>query len=792
MATDYTQQTRYLYLDTPLGQDTLLLAGFQGRESISELYSFQLELQAENRKNIPFEQIMGQRIAFGIEQDERSDKRTFSGIVTRFSQLSRDNEFTYYQADVAPQIWLLTQVVNCRMFQQKTVLEILAAIFQGFTVDFETQGTYSKREYCVQYQETNLAFVSRLMEEEGIFYFFRFGDQGETMVIADKPQSHQDIPGNSKLIFEEAEGGERDDERVFSWEKRQELRSGKYTLWDFNFGVPYKNLEADRTVIDSVSVGKVSHKLKVAGNDKLEIYEYPGIYAKRFDDPNFNGVFDDNKKTAAVRMEQTELPMLRIHGTGNCVQMTAGSRFTLQRHFNADGQYTIVSVGHEAYEGAFRSRRERLVLQNHYTNTFTCIPFALPFRPQRVTPRPRIPGCQTAIVCGPSGEEIYTDKYGRVKVSFHWDRESNADANSSCWIRAATSWAGKQWGAISLPRVGQEVVIDFVDGDPDEPIIVGSVYNAETMPAYTLPDNKTRSGVKSRSTIGGGGFNEIRMEDKKDSEQLFFNAQKDFDFNIGHDSRETIANDSHLTVNHDRFTTIARDDQITIGRNHVHNIATDMNQTVGGKKTTSVSDSLSMKVGSNYIIQTGGNETRSVGGNLSITAGGTIVLNASSGLTLSVGGNFITIDATGVTIVGTMVNINSGGSALSAASGSPVTPLTAVKALLSDTAIPGGATFLTQIGAMTTAQIANMAASGAPTHNANSPDNKKKTAWVEVVLVDDNGKPVAGAAYRVTLPDGSIASGSLDEKGFARIDGIDPGQVKITFPDYDKDAWEPN
>ena len=799
MPSEYSTQNRYLYLKSPLKAGDLLLTGFTGHEAISELFWFDLDLRATNRTNIEFDKLLGQKTGFGIEEGDKRDQRPFHGIVTRFTQFARDKEFTHYRMRVEPQFWLLTQRTRSRIFQHISVPDILKNVLDGLDVAFEIQGTFHPRDFCVQYRESDFDFASRLMEEEGIYYFFKFAEASHTLVVANTAQSHLDVPGDSKLIYEELEGGTRDEERISAWEKEQNLRSGKYTVWDHNFQLPYKRLEAEKTVIDSVQAGKVAHKLKIAGNEKLEVYEYPGGYASRFDGVDKGGgdsagnlqkVFEDNKRTAGIRMQQLETPMLEIRGASNYRQMIPGYKFTLQRHFNADGQYAIVSANHEAYEGSFRSAASQEI-QNHYGNSFTCIPLSLPYRPPRKTTRPFIHGCQTAIVSGPPNEEIFTDKYGRIKIQFHWDREGKGDADSSCWVRVGTSSAGKGWGAISIPRIGQEVIVDFLEGDPDRPIVVGSVYNADMMPSYSLPAAKIRSGMKSRSSPGGGGFNEIRMDDTKNSEQIFINGQYDLDLRVGHDCRETIGNDRHLTVGQDLYEEVGRDCHIETKRDYIHKIGRDVHQTTAGKAAYAVGESYSLKIGSDAILKVGGNLGATVASNFVIKAGSNIVLESGAGVTIKGPGGHVTIDASGVTIVGTIVKINSGGAPLSGSPGSPVPPSNPMKALLADTAQPGGASYKTQIAAMSAVTLSAMASAAAPTHDPDSEENRKKTAWVELSLENADGSPAAGVAYRVTLPDESVYSGTLDEKGLARVDGIDPGQVKIAFPELDKEAWEP-
>jgi len=519
-------------LTTPLGSDALLLTDLTVREGISQLFQIHVDAIAPNEQDVAFDKLLGQEASIEMLLPKEKKKRFFHGIVARVGQGGRDETFTTYRLEIVPRFWLLTRRWNSRIFQQMSVPDILKKVLPGLDVTFEIQGTFEPRDYCVQYRESDFNFASRLMEEEGIYYFFKHTQSGHNMVVANTPQSHSDMPEQSTVIFDELGGGNREEMRAFSWGKLQELRSGKYTLFDHSFELPDKHLDADRTIIDSVEVGTVTHKLKVGGNDQMEIFDFPGEYAQRFDGIDPNGVerpsdlqkiFQDNKRTVAVRMEQEAVPGLIIQGSSNCRNFTAGHKFTLDRHFNANGSYILTAVTHVARQGGFRSDGGNF----EYSNNFVCIPAALPFRPQRTSLKPVIQGTQTAVVVGPPNEEIFTDKYGRVKVQFHWDREGKKDVNSSCWVRVGQASAGTQWGSFFWPRIGHEVLVAFLEGDPDSPIIVGSVYNFNNMPPYTLPGHNTRSGIKTRSTLKGNdqNFNEIRFEDKKGSEEIYIHAE---------------------------------------------------------------------------------------------------------------------------------------------------------------------------------------------------------------------------------------------------------------------------
>lgn len=451
----YTQDNRPMGVTTPLGKDVLLLVGFTGQEAVSRLFCFQLDMIAENDKDIAFDKLLGQKI--GVRLNLPDDKeRYFNGICKRVSQGEQGVDFTSYRMEIVPQFWMLTKKAQSRIFQQKSVPDILKKVLEGLDVTYEIQGTFHPRDFCVQYRETDFNFASRLMEEEGIFYFFKHSDGGHQMVVANSSSSHSDLPNGSTIIYEDIEGGGRDEDRIYDWEKAQEWRSGKYTLWDHSFELPHKHLEAEASILDSVQAGKVSHKLKVANNDKLEIYDYPGEYAQRFDGVQPGGgdragdlqkIFQDNKRAVDLRIEEEAAAGLLIQGASSCRHFVSGHKFTLQRHFNADGAYVLTTVAHSARQsGDYRSGSGDF----HYNNSFTCIPSALPFRPQRLTPKPVVQGTQTAIVVGPSGEEIFTDKYGRVKVQFHWDRDGKNNEESVLGARG-NAVGGKTVGRDSHP-----------------------------------------------------------------------------------------------------------------------------------------------------------------------------------------------------------------------------------------------------------------------------------------------------------------------------------------------------
>ena len=687
----FLEANRYLYLTTPLGDDKLLLRSLEGDEALSRLFSFELEMEAENTTNVDFDKLIGQKVSFGVQgADPSQTPRHFHGIVVEMVQGARGTHLTSYSMTVTPEIWKLSCKYRSRIFQHIKIPDLLKQLFTGFDAAYEIQGAFEEREYVVQYQESDLDFASRLMEEEGIYYFFKFTKGAHKLVLANTPQSHLDLPGGAQVIFEAVEGGVRDEERITSWTKEQHWGSGKYTLWDHHFQLPHKKLDAEQIVMDSVQAGKVTHKLKLGGNEELEVYENPGRYAQRFDGIDRSGgekaadlqkIFDDNKRTTGIRMQQEETPTILIHGESNHWQLTPGYKFTLQRHFNADGQYVVTSVSHEAGEGGFHSGQEE---QEHYSNSFDCIPYALKFTPPCVTERPIVSGPQSALVVGPPGEEISTDKYGRVKVQFHWDREGKNNLESSCWLRVATSWAGQKWGSIHIPRIGQEVIVSFLEGDPDRPLVIGSVYNADMMPPYDLPANKTQSGIKSRSSKGAGSanYNEIMFEDLKGSELIRTHAEKDQLVEVENDRTVIVGHDESIKVENNRTENVKHDETVTVEGNRKHYVVGeeqvqtdgDLHLTASQNQNEKVGMSYSRQVGMNIYDKASMNYAMDAGMMIHLKAGMTAVIEAGMGLTIKSSGGSIDINPMGVFIQGNLVFINSGAANLSGCGSSPTSP----------------------------------------------------------------------------------------------------------------------
>lgn len=529
------ESNRLVQISTPLGQNVLLVERFTGSEYVSGLFHFVLRLVSETG-DIDFSKVVGKPITLSIAQSGGT-LRYWNGIVSRLSQVAADDKLFRYQMELVPWFWLLQYTEDCRIFQQQSVPDIIEAVFKdrGFN-DFKNalSSNYTPRDYCVQYRESDFSFVNRLMQEEGIFYYFEHENGTHTLVFADAVSATSPCPGKASLSYRPMAGTTEGDD-ITSWVNSLTIVPGKVSLQDYNFEQPTSSLLA--------SSASVATQAKESG---LDLYDYhPGRYTTT----------SVGEQYAKIVMEHYESEQMRVEGEGTCRTLTAGYSFTLTQHFRDDcnGDYLVLAVHHAATNNLPWSNQKA-----NYSNQFLCQSKSIAYRPARSHAKPVINGVQTAVVVGPSGEEIYTDKYGRVKVQFPWDRLGENNDKSSCWIRVSQGWAGVTWGAIHIPRIGQEVLVEFLEGDPDQPIITGRVYNAQKMPPYDLPTNNTQSGLKTRSSPNGtaDNFNELRFEDKKGSEDIVFQAEKDF--------HRIVKNDDNLQVNHDRTLTIKNNQTTTV------------------------------------------------------------------------------------------------------------------------------------------------------------------------------------------------------------------------------------
>ena len=634
----FTQDSRSIAVQTPLGKDAVLLRSFRGEEGISRLFRFDLELLSE-RPSLDVSAVMGKAATVGVRLNDGTD-RFFNGVVSRVSLVGGEGRFTVYRAELVPWTWLLTRTSDCRVFQGLSIPAIVEKVFtdHGFQ-DFKNrlQKTYPAREYTVQYRETDFNFVSRLMEQCGIFYFFEHENGKHTLVMADAPAENKPCPVLAEARFRALAPDAYEKDVVTSWSLAYEIRPTKYSLAAYNFETPNANLMVNVETLHSTE-----------GARTFEVYDYPGDFQKRA----------DGESLVAVRIEEQEAQLIIARGATTVRTFAAGYTFDLIEHPHApiNQRYVITAVSHSVAEPSYVPREE--ADDARYRNQVIALPFTVPFRPARLTPRPVIHGVQTAMVVGKKGEELWVDKHGRVKVQFHWDREGKRDENSSCWIRVSQSWAGKRWGAVFTPRIGQEVIVDFLEGDPDSPIITGRVYNGDQTPPYDLPAEQTKTALKSNSSKGGGGFNELRFEDKKGSEQVFIHGQKDLDLVVEVESRELVVGDSHTIVDHNRFEQVGVEQHLKVGG--------DLIEEVDGVRFVRAKKGLSVK------------------------AGARIVLESDAEITLKAPGGFIVLGADGITVQGTVVNINSGGTAAAAATKAAKLPHRASSAGAGGEGIPPG------------------------------------------------------------------------------------------------------
>jgi type VI secretion system secreted protein VgrG len=610
-----------LLITTPLGKDKLQVNTFQAEERISSLFHYSLEMVSKDN-SLDFTKIVGKAITVSITLDDGT-KEYFNGIVGRFIQAGKNQRFTTYRADVHPWLWLLTMNSDCRIFQNKTTPDIIKAVFSdlGFT-DFtdSLKATYAPREYCVQYMESNFHFVSRLMEEEGIFYFFEHTSSSHKMILADDASVFKDIQYEPKIKMRPTDFTWEDDTVIYNCSFEQQVTVGEYQADDYNFETPETDLLSKSTSKDK----------------SRSVYEYPGRYLKKGDG-------DAITKRSLLAFE---VPGKVLRGASSCRTFRAGTKFTLSGHTRVDvnGAYYIKSV-------SFRTDQSV-----HYANSFECAPVSVPFRPPRSAPKARIHGSQTATVVGASGEEIFTDKYGRIKVKFHWDQSPAKDETASCWIRVAQGWAGKSWGAMFIPRIGQEVIVSFLEGDPDRPIVTGCVYNATQTVPYALPAEMTKSTIKSNSSKGGGGYNEFRFEDKKGSEEIFMQAEKDLNIKVLNDRTETITQNRTTTISkgNETFTVDKGNRTVKVNTgNETHEVKGTRALTVTGNETHTNK--------ANYDGKVSGNFTLKVDGNISIEASGTVSIKAGTSFTNKAGTSFENTAGTSMTNkAGTTMENNAG------------------------------------------------------------------------------------------------------------------------------------
>ncbi len=594
---------------TPLGATLLTFTHLTGRDAISRCFAFTVGFVSEDANIDPLAMLGG---AVSIEGEAGDNKRWFSGMVSEFRLTRLEGKLAHYEAIVRPWLWFLGNTTDCRIFQEMSVVEIVEDIFSKYpSAKFEKrlQGSYPAREYCVQYDESDLDFVQRLLEHEGIMYFFEYADGEHTLVLVDAMSKLKPAPGYATVPFHhEGHQTRRDVEYITDWVPGSSVMPGAYAHTDYDFKKP----GADLMALSSQPAG---HK-----QAEGEHYRQPGAHLD----------VGRGDTIAAIRREELQAPHRRVRAAGTARGLQSGCTFKLER-FPRDDQnqeYLVISAEYRLIDPGYATGVE--TGGETFRVTMEVAPTSQPFRPPRRTKRPVMRGPQTATVVGPSGEEIFTDEYARVKVQFHWDREGKKDQNSSCFVRVSQTWAGSGWGFIQIPRIGQEVIVDFIEGDPDRPIITGRVYNAAEMPPYDLPGEATKSGWKSNSSLGGGGYNELMFEDKAGSELVNFQAQKDHNL--------LIKNDRTKLVQHDQSDRIDNNAKHSVGVNLDEDVGNNKTVKVGVNQTTDIGQHDTETVGVNRALTVGANETISVGANSTETIGSNHTQTVALIQTITVGG----------------------------------------------------------------------------------------------------------------------------------------------------------
>ena len=629
---DSGREIGLLSFETPLdkanSKPVFTVRSLDGREGISELFNFDLELICLDPK-LRLDTLLGKRVDIGVRLSG-GDNRYFNGFVRRFSQLPPEGTLSRYEAQIVPWPWFLTKTTDCRIFQDRTVPQIIADVFDEFGYsDYESkiERKYVPCEYCVQYRETCWNFIARLMEREGITFYFKHQLGRHTLILLDSPHEYEECPYGPVARYHRFSGAglKQDQDTIVEWCQTEEVRSTRYVLEEFDFKSPRTNLRAMAEYMDSTDL------------PDRELFDYPGGFHNR----------EEGETWSEVRLDAEKVLGSLVKGSSTCRFLAAGSIFEARDldRFDQCGHYLLISIVHQASEQPLGS--SAIYREATYTNAFVCVRRQATFRSMTTSQRPTVVGSQTAIVVGPAGEEIYTDRYGRVKVQFPWDRRGQKNEQSSCWIRVSHMLAGDAWGAISIPRIGQEVIVEFLNGDPDRPIITGSVYNAENVPPYALPDLQALSGFKSRTSKKGdrNKFNEIRFDDRNSKEQLLIHAERDKSESVERDSEEFVGRDRSLFLNGNQI------------------------ELVKGNKHSSVEGELREKIGADISLQVGGERherigslyTAEVGQEIHLKAGTKIVIEAGAQVTLRAPGGFVDVGPGGVTIQGTLVKINSGG-----------------------------------------------------------------------------------------------------------------------------------
>lgn len=679
---------RKLKMSGPLPDKKMFIKAARVQEGLSTITEIAVDFMSPERA-LNLADLVGKSITVKMQTGDTDGGGSASGTGTgswrlhmgtcvEAQHIGIHQGYGFYSLQVRPWLWFLTRTTGCRIFQNLTAIDIIKKIFQekGFSdYTVSTSRSPETRVYCVQYNETDFDFISRLMEEEGIYYYSTVKDDKDHLVLADGVAGHPPIPGNATVDFDlRLEGLRRSTDHIFDWRPTERVTSGKVTLLDYNFETP----RADLKTVKAMPKGSHSHK-------DYERYSYPGHYR----------VTSLGEHYARVRMEAQAWPFQVRDAVGVAREIAVGKTFTLakQTRDSENQEYVVTSALHMMQiEVDVKDESQKLTdipgsikfdedNKDTYRVTFKTIPKSVQYRAPLATPWPQIPSLLLARVTGPAGEEIYTDRFGRIKVQFPWDREGRNDENTTCWIRVMTTWSGKDWGMVHVPRIGQEVVIMFEDGDIDRPICMGMMYNAETMPPYALPANMTQMGIKTRSSKGGGAdnYNELVFEDKKDNEFIRMHSEKDYFLTVENNAVVSIGQtkkdpgDLTTDIHNSRTETIHEGDlTLTVAKgnetrdiktNRSEKVGADASQEVGGNKSTAVTGNTEIATDGNFTETVGGNSATEVTGTTDLKSTGAITIESSASIELKVSGNTIKISPSGIEITGTMVKTNANGMA---------------------------------------------------------------------------------------------------------------------------------
>jgi type VI secretion system secreted protein VgrG len=692
--TDFKQDERLLDFTTVLGTDVLLIESFAGTEAISELFHYKVELLATVDKTVDPKKLVGTKAAIGIQADDSGTQRYINGIIASFEFTGGDEEFNNYRAYIVPNLWVLTLNKNTRVFQDKTVTDVVKAVLSNYNISpaIETSATYTPMEYCTQYRETDFDFISRLMEQHGIFYYFKHTYQDHTCTLQDTSSKLAACAIQDSFRYAPQLNANEGfyDFVVKEFNSKTTMVTGHHLAWDYSF-IKYK------TVPDPLKDATTSGPLGANNHEEYDYADSAAAYLKKeASDPKIS---DLASFFGQIRKEECDAGTQIVVGTSNAIPVQTGYSFSLTKYpqTNLNTKYLITRVEHTVQQlPSYRSRKQASI--GPYSNTFTSIPFSIPFRAPFRTPKPVVNGMHTGQVVVPSGEDSYMDKYGRVCVQFFWDRLRKPNTTDNTLLRVAQPWAGKGWGTYFWPRVDDEVLIDFMEGDPDQPIVVGSVYNGVNMPKYDPAGQYTLSGILTRSSKNGGAANanELRFEDLQGKEQIFMNAERDYDLHVEHDWHTTVGNqqhttitdnqyeqvggESHLLVKKKQYQEVDDDAHLNLKANQIIQVGTDKQESIGSNlklkigqdSNINVGQNLNEKIGMNYSSNVGMNQYNKAGmvyvvdsgQEVHIKGGMTVVIEGGMGVCLSGPGGFVSIDPSGVTIQGMLVKINSGGAAL--------------------------------------------------------------------------------------------------------------------------------